>query len=132
MTMSTKATLLEQGASGPETAGGGRTELRRELERRGVAAALAERLANDLALLSGSLTPEARQGAVTGMALASAVHQEHVEALRRNEQDLAEIERMMSAFSVELKKVDEAVKILSTFVTRVREQTGPDPDRIVH
>jgi hypothetical protein len=28
--------------------------------------------------------------------------------------------------------VDEAVKILSAFVGRVREQTAPDPDRVVH
>lgn len=112
--------------------GGARDALRRELERRGVAADLAERLAADLSVLSDSLTPEARLGAVKGVALASAVHRERAEAFRRSQEDLAEIERLMSAFASELKKVDEAVKILSAFVGRVREQAGPDPDRVVH
>ena len=110
----------------------GRDELRRELERRGVASDLAARLADDLAALGDSLTPEARLGAVKGVALASAVHRERTEAFRRWQEDLAEIERLMSAFASELKKVDEAVKILSAFVGRVREQTSPDPDRVVH
>lgn len=109
-----------------------RSELRRELERQGISGALAERLASDLAAACASLTPEARRGAITGLAVASAVHREHAETLRRSQRDLAEIERLMAGFAAELKKVDEAVKILSTFVGRIREQSAPDSDRIVH
>lgn len=110
----------------------GREALRRELEQNGVATELAERLAFDLETLSGSLTPEARLAAVKGVALASAAHRERADAFRRSQEELVEIERLMSAFASELKKVDEAVKILSAFVGRVREQTAPDPDRRVH
>ena len=127
--MSSKAPTAPGGAS---QAGSGRTELRRELERRGVTGELADRLANDLAAACATLTPEAQRGALTGMALASAAHREHAEAMRRSERDLAEIERLMAGFAAELKKVDEAMKILSTFVSRIREQSASDPDRIVH
>lgn len=127
--MSSKAPTA---AASRSMAGAGLAELRRELERRGVAGALAQRLASDLAEAGASLTPEAQRGALTGMALASAAHQEHAQALRRSQQDLADIERMMAGFAAELKKVDEAVKILSTFVSRIREQSGPDLDRVVH
>ncbi|MCC6642004.1 MAG: hypothetical protein IT386_12660 [Deltaproteobacteria bacterium] len=127
--MSTKAPTAQRATAEART---GRIALRRELERRGVSEELAERLASELAAACTSLTPEARRGALTGMALASAVHREHAEALRRSQRDLAEIERMMAGFATELKKVDEAVKILSTFVGRIREQSAADPDRIVH
>ena len=127
--MSSKAPTARGDAS---QAGSGRMELRRELERRGVTGELADRLASDLAAACATLTPEARRGALTGMALASAAHREHAEAMRRSERDLAEIERLMAGFAAELKKVDEAVKILSTFVGRIREQSASDPDRTVH
>jgi single-stranded DNA-specific DHH superfamily exonuclease len=131
--MSSKAPTAGARTRAPEPPdGAGRAQLRRELERRGVAGEVAERLAGDLAARCASLTPEARRGALTGMALASAVHQEHAEALLRSQRDLADIERMMAGFALELKKVDEAVKILSTFVGRIREQSAPDPNRVVH
>ncbi len=111
-----------------------RAELRRDLEARGVSSEIAERVATDLAELAHSLSPEARRGVLTGAALASAAHGQRVEALRRSQQDLAEIERLMASFALELQKVDEAVKLLATFVTRVREQSAPAPAprRIVH
>ena len=52
--------------------------------------------------------------------------------LLQSQRDLADIERMMAGFAAELKKVDEAVKILSTFVSRIQEQSAPDPNRVVH
>jgi hypothetical protein len=109
-----------------------RLDLARQLAGRGVKADLAERLAADLVASWSSLTLEARRGAIAGVALASAVHQEHVDALRRSQQDLADIERMMAGFASELKKVDEAVKILATFVGRIRAQRATDPGRVVH
>lgn len=122
------ATAVGSGTPGPDS----QADLRRELEQRGVAAPVAERLAAELSGQSSKLTPEALRGALTGIALASAVHREQAQALRRSEQDLAEIERLMGSFASELKKVDEAVKILSTFVGRMREQSTRDPDRILH
>lgn len=109
-----------------------REELRWELERRGVVGDLADRLACDLALHCGTLTPEARRGALTGMVLATAAHQDSLEALRRSQSDLADVERMMAGFAAELKKVDEAVKILATFVRRIREQRTGEPGRVTH
>jgi hypothetical protein len=131
--MSSKASAAGAGGRPPETPDDGdRAELLRELARCGVGSELAERLATDLLAVSATLTPAARRGAVTGMALASAAHLEHAEALRRSQQDLAEIERMMGAFATELKKVDEAVKILATFVARIRQQSTTPPHRVVH
>jgi hypothetical protein len=131
--MSSKAAAAGARTSPPEPAeGSGRAELRRELERLGIAGDVAERLAGDLVANSAALTPEGRRGAVTGMALASAMHQERAEALLQSQRDLADIERMMAGFAAELKKVDEAVKILSTFVSRIQEQSAPDPNRVIH
>ncbi|CAG0983522.1 hypothetical protein MYXO_01996 [Myxococcaceae bacterium] len=107
-------------------------ELRRELERCGVSADLVERLAGDLTRLAGSLGPEATRGALAGVALASAAHRERTESFRRGREDLGEIERLMSAFASELAKVDEAVKLLSAFVGRIREQSACEGDRILH
>lgn len=128
--MSAKATTsgTAQLADEEERAG-----LRRELEARGVPSELAASLAGDLAALADGWSPDARRGALTGVALAAAVQRDQSEAYRRSQDDLAEVERLMRAFATELKKVDEAVKILSTFVTRVREQAAPEPDdRILH
>lgn len=131
--MSSKAAAAGARTSPPEPPeGSGRAELRRELEFLGIAGDVAERLAGDLVANSAALTPEARRGAVTGMALASAMHQERAEVLLQSQRDLADIERMMAGFAAELKKVDEAVKILSTFVSRIQEQSAPDPNRVVH
>ena len=106
--------------------------LRRELERQGVGRDLAARVAADLAALGPSLSEEARAGAVTGAALAAAVQREGARALQASRRDLDEIERMMDAFVGELRKLDEAVKTLSSFVSRMRAQTGDGADRIVH
>jgi hypothetical protein len=131
--MSGKATTPETNARAAKTERGPtREQLCADLERRGIAPPLAARLADDLAKLSDSLTPEARSGALKGIALAAAVQQRQDDALRQTQQDLADIERMMSAFASELLKVDEAVKILSAFVTRIREQRAADPDRTMH
>jgi len=110
-----------------------RASVLRELHQRGVTGALAERLATELA----ALAPGAREGAVEGAALAAAANRRAAREPAapdpgRSRRELDEIQRMMGAFAGELQKVDEALKLLSTYVARMRAQASEDPDRIVH
>jgi len=100
-----------------------RTRIRLDLERLGVADELRDELSRRLEALSNNLSEDAYDAALAGVALADALHREGAEAQRHRARDLGEIQRLLGAFSEEMRKLDEALQILSTYVQRMRSRT---------
>ena len=121
------------GASRGRDAGGARTRIREDLARVGVDEEVREELARRLERLAHRLSPDAYDAALAGAALAHGMHREGEEVLRRSVRDLHEIQRLLGAFSEEMRKLDEALQILTTYVKRMRSRARPgDRSRILH
>jgi len=89
--------------------------LRGELERLGLAPAEAGPLAERLARLSRELTEREYRALLEGVALG----QRAVRAPARS----PELSRMLEDFACELQKLDEGLRLLTAFLSRLREQT---------
>ena len=100
-----------------------RARIRLDLERLGVADELRDELSRRLEALSNYLSEDAYDAALAGVARADALHREGAEAQRHRARDLGEIQRLLGAFSEEMRKLDEALQILSTYVQRMRSRT---------
>jgi hypothetical protein len=90
---------------------------------------LAERLAD----LAPSLGEDGMRAALAGVAAAHDVHRLGEQALQRSARDLQEIQRLLSAFAEEMTKLDEALRILSAYVQRMRTRARPPAGpRVLH
>jgi hypothetical protein len=103
-------------------------QLRGDLERRGVPAALASALAERLEPRAAALDPAAYQ-VVLDAACASSAGQR-----RPARPDAAvEIQRLVQDFAVELQKLDEGLRLLSTYLLRIRDRARSDEQaRLIH
>ena len=100
-----------------------RERIRLDLERLGVADGLRDELSRRLEALSHNLSEDAYDAVLAGVALADALHREGAEARKRSTRELGEIQRLLGAFSEEMRKLEEALQILSTYVQRMRSRT---------
>ena len=98
--------------------------LRGELERLGLAPADAAPLAERLVGLSRDLRDSELRALREGMALGR-------RAARQRECS-PELQRMLEDFAAELQKLDEGLRVLTTFLARLREQTAFSPTRTLH
>ncbi len=101
-----------------------RNRIREDLARLGVADEVSAELSRRLAAFTPRLSPEAYDAALAGAALAHGMHRDVEHRRRRNVRDVHDIQRMLAGFADELRKVDEALRILSTYVTRMRSRSG--------
>ena len=92
-----------------------------DLEDRGVPRSFARPLAERLA--ASEPTDEAYEGLLTGAVLAYTVHHQSLLGLEKSASDLGEIQRLMTDFSQELRKLDEALEVLAAYVVRMKSQT---------
>ncbi|MCP3983818.1 MAG: hypothetical protein GY723_05485 [bacterium] len=99
--------------------------IRQDLENRGVPEPSSTELSNQLARKAKSLDAEAYEGFLAGAALTFALHRKGANELKKSAQDLMEIQRLMGNFTNELRKLDEAIEILSAYVVRMRTQSDP-------
>lgn len=105
-----------------------RERVRADLQRRGVASDFSSSICDRLAPFSDDLTPELYDAVLSGVAMAYGVHRRGVEASQESTPDFAEVERLMSGFVSELRKLDEALETLAAYVSRLRSQAAPtDP-----
>lgn len=100
-----------------------------DLEDRGLSPGFSRPLAERLATCA--LSAEAYEGFLTGAAVAYTVHHEGLEASPNPSVDPGEIQRLMTNFSDELRKLDEALKVLAAFVVRMRTQAD-STDHTIH
>ena len=100
-----------------------RARIDHDLERLGVDAALRDALATRLATLAPALSEDAYQAALAGAAAAADVHRMGEADRARTARDQQEIQRLLGVFSGEMKKLDEALRVLSKYVQNMRTRT---------
>jgi hypothetical protein len=109
-----------------------RNRIRGELEQRGVSPELAGALALRLQQLVSALGVSGCQ-AVCDAALAASGAPENLPAPPvRSADELDEIQRLMGAFAGELRKLDEALQLLATYLARIRDQAKASVPGTVH
>lgn len=109
---------------------GGEQRIRADLEERGVApnSSWSETVAERLALVQDSGPPEAYEAALDAVALTY----RRPPALAPRPHGAGELERLVSGFACELRKLGETLRNLEAYVTRMRTQTGPAELRPLH
>ena len=110
-------------------AGHGRARrLRVDLERRGVPAALADAVSERLELRAAALDAVAYQAVLDATCTAWGAQR------KVTPPDAAlEIQRLVQDFAVELQKLDEGLRLLSTYLLRIRDRARSDESvRLVH
>jgi hypothetical protein len=105
------------------------------LARHGVPPEVARAFARELSQLVRALGPGAGD-AVAAAASAVGGAEPAVRHAQSSPQagppELDEIQRLMLAFVGELKKLDEALQLLTAYLTRIRDKSAPPRDRILH
>jgi hypothetical protein len=95
--------------------------IREELERRGVSAEFSGSVSSRLREIAGDLSAAEYAAVLEGVAAAYGVHRECESRSTRAESK--EIHRLVQDFAVELKKLDEGLRILSAYLVRLRERS---------
>jgi hypothetical protein len=108
------------------------SDIRGELERRGVGDGFARAVSEQLEPFASELSAEHVEAVIAGVTLAWGVHRRSVESFRRTATDLEEVQRLLSNFAGELHKLDEALEMLAAYAARLRTQTGSVPTRTLH
>ena len=105
--------------------------LREDLEGRGVSPQFSDSVAFRLAKIADDLGAAEYEAVLEGVAAAYGVCRQDENRSARVE--TREINRLVQDFAVELKKLDEGLRILSAYLLRIRERTkSPKPDRLLH
>ena len=110
-----------------------RQQIERDLARLGVAGDLRDALCRRLEPIAPTLSEDAYQAALIGIAAASDVGRAGERELARSLGDLREVQRLLGLFSDEMKKLDAALRVLSNYVQRMRpKSSAPERPRSVH
>ena len=104
-------------------------DIRADLERRGVGAAFSGPVAERLVTRVEGLTEAQYAALLEGVAAAYGVHRQEGQSAQPAP---VEMQRLIQDFAVELKKLDEGLRLLSTYLLRIRGRTAGDPPRMVH
>jgi hypothetical protein len=97
-----------------------RARIERDLDRHGVCAEVRDVLTRRLEALAPTLTEDAYRAALAGALVAHDLHQQGARHVERGVRDYQEIQRLLTVFSAEMKKLDEALRVLSAYVQRMR------------
>lgn len=106
-----------------------RERLRRDLEARGIDPIFADAVV--ARLRRAGADDGAHAAILDGVAAAYRAHQKGQENLRRSLRELSEMSRVMEDFAAELRKLDEALKMLAAHLGRMRARAVPH-GRILH
>ena len=110
-----------------------RARIERDLEHLGVGAPLRDALAGRLESLATKLSEDAYQAALAGVIAAHDVHCIGEQGRERSARDYQEIQRLLSVFSGEMKKLDDALRVLSGYVQRMRSRAeSREPKATLH
>ena len=119
---------LDEPVSRGELPGG---QIREDLERRGVSSEFSGSVSARLAEIAGDLSTAEYAAVLEGVAAAYGVHQQCEGRNARAESK--EIHRLVQDFAVELKKLDEGLRILSAYLVRIRERSkSRNSDLVLH
>jgi hypothetical protein len=105
--------------------------IREDLEGRGVPAQFSDSVAARLVKIAGDLGDAEYEAVLEGVATAYGVYRD--DETRSARVETREIHRLIQDFAVELKKLDEGLRILSAYLLRIRERTrNPRGGRLLH
>jgi hypothetical protein len=105
-------------------------DVRADLAQRGIAGAFSGPVAARLATRVEGLTEAQYRALLDGVAAAYGVHREGQGSVQPAP---AEMQRLIQDFAVELQKLDEGLRLLSTYLLRIRDRTsGGEPPQLVH
>ena len=106
------------------------SRIRDDLEGRGVARDFSREVAARLERATSGLNEAEYDALLDGVAAAYGVHRGERE--RGTRDDTTEIRRLVHDFAIELKKLDEGLQILSSYVLRIRDRTSEERPGVVH
>ena len=105
--------------------------IREDLERRGVSSEFSGSVSARLAAIAEDLSAAEYAAVLEGVAAAYGVHRQRESQTAREESK--EIHRLVQDFAVELKKLDEGLRILSAYLVRMRERSrGRSSGLVLH
>lgn len=130
MRWKTDATVRARGTPTADPASSRREQIRADLEARGVAPELCEKLSISLEGSPSQRSPEAYHALLDGVALVCGAREGVDSGLIQSLRELRETERLMGAFANELAKLDEVLEVLSAYLRKMRSLPG-NADRFV-
>lgn len=104
--------------------------IQNDLERRGISPNFSGAAAARLERVASDLNETEYVALLDGVAAAYGVHRGEQDRGARD--DTTEIRRLVHDFAIELKKLDEGLQILSSYVLRIRDRTSEDTPGVVH
>lgn len=107
-------------------------EIRADLEERGVAPEFSRSVAERLSPIVRDLRGDAYAAVLQAVAASYGVHDDDLRALGQSTGDVDQIQRLMKGFVGELRKLEEAIRILSAYVTRMRTRAVRHGPRSLH
>lgn len=109
-----------------------RARLRRELTHRGLPERTAETLADTLAHTVSKLSDEESSAVLDSVATAHGERCESLEQIGIAAEDVADVQRLMQGFREEVQKLDEGLRVLSAYVSRLRKRGTAPVDETLH
>jgi len=106
--------------------------IRSDLERMGVAPPFSKIAAVRLEPAVAKLSPQEYEVALSSVATAYCIDREGPGSQGIAPEDMADVQRLMQGFSEEVQKLDEGLRMLSAYVTRLRKRSGQAPLQTLH
>jgi hypothetical protein len=109
-----------------------RSPIRHDLENLGVAPQLSESVAQRLEGTVGKLSPQEYRAVLGSVAAAYGERSEEGGLPGALAEDFADVQRLMQGFSEEVQKLDEGLRMLSAYVSRLRKRGARSPVDTLH
>jgi hypothetical protein len=109
-----------------------RNRIRLDLARLGLADELSETLARKLEPTVAKLSDEESAAVLSSVAAAYGEPRQDADAHRINSREIADVQRLMHGFREEVQKLDEGLRVLSAYVSRLRQRSTPNADETLH
>jgi hypothetical protein len=108
---------------------GDRARIQNDLERIGVSPQFSAPVASRLAVIAGDLSGDEYRAVLEGVATAYGVH---CDGRQRSVRGALEMQRLLEDFAIELKKLDEGLKTLSSYLLRMKHRSAEEPGGLLH
>jgi len=109
-----------------------RDRIRLDLERRGIAPRVSRKLAERLEPRAAKLSPAEYGAVLDSIAAAYDVGTGGCDAPAIATDDMADVERLMQGFREEVQKLDEGLRMLSAYVSRMRKRAASSAGETLH
>jgi hypothetical protein len=109
-----------------------RNRIRSDLEGLGMAARFSETLAQRLESTVANLSPHEYGAVLSSIAAVYGAQREDPDASGIAAEDIADVERLMQGFGEEVQKLDEGLRMLSAYVSRLRERAARSGTETLH